>query len=206
MNQKIRTLSGRIACLLLVILLALGVLAGCGSRNTVTLTVGDITTDSNVNSLSGEQLRKIANMLASAYSKDFDSRAMLVAASRGYDMTIEGFDDTKGEFPDKGVNLQAVKNVILKANDKAKSDARVDFKFDAINEADVKTLVGAFQTTVDTQSTGGFFDVLLVAIGSVLRWITNTLGFGNYLVGICIFAILIEICMLPFAIFSSLSL
>jgi YidC/Oxa1 family membrane protein insertase len=60
--------------------------------------------------------------------------------------------------------------------------------------------VGAFQTTVDTQSTGGFFDVLLVAIGSVLRWITNTLGFGNYLVGICVFAIIIEILMLPFAI------
>ena len=30
--------------------------------------------------------------------------------------------------------------------------------------------------------------------------ITKTVGFGNYLVGICIFAIIVEICMIPFAI------
>ena len=37
-------------------------------------------------------------------------------------------------------------------------------------------------------------------IGVSLFWLTNTIGFGNYIVGICIFAIVIEILLLPLGI------
>jgi YidC/Oxa1 family membrane protein insertase len=37
-------------------------------------------------------------------------------------------------------------------------------------------------------------------VGAVLNFLTRTLGFGNYVLGICLFAIIIEVLMLPFAI------
>ena len=37
-------------------------------------------------------------------------------------------------------------------------------------------------------------------IGKILNWITTYLGFGTYVIGICLFAILVEILMLPFSI------
>ncbi len=182
-----------------LLLLVAVLLVGCASnKNRKTLTVGSIAADATVNALSADQLSQIANMLASVCTTDFDTQEMLVAASRGYDMTVDGFNDAAGEFPDVGVNLEAARNVITKAN--AKASTKVTFDYSGLNEADVKTIVNAFKQPVDTAAKGGFFDVLLTGIGTVLRWLTNTLGFGNYLVGICIFAIIIEILMLPFAI------
>ena len=199
--MKTRQMMKRMMTVVTLLLLVAVLFVGCASnKNQKKLTVGAIAADSMVNALTADQLGKIANMLASVCTTDFDTQEMMVAASRGYDMTVVGFDDTKGEFPDVGVNVDAALHVITKANEKASDANKVTFDYGALNAADVETIVNAFQITVDTSAKGGFFDVLLCWIGVVLRWLTNTLGFGNYLVGICIFAVIIEILMLPFAI------
>ena len=203
MNMKTRKLFGRIATLAVVMLLIAATLVGCGSsKNKKVLTVGTIAADQSVNGMSAENLSKVANLMKNVYSDDFDTQEMLIAASRGYDMTVEGFNDSAIDpNVSLGVNLDAVKNLLNKCNEKAGADSKVDPAiYETVNEADVNTLIGAFKTTVDTTSDGGFFAVLLTGIGAILRWITNTLCFGSYFFGICLFAVIIEILMLPFAI------
>ena len=203
MNTKTRKLFGRIATLAVVVLLIAATLVGCGSsKNKKTLTVGTIAAEQGVNGMSAENLSKVANLLKSVYTNDFDTQEMLIAASRGYDMTVEGFDDSKVDpTVNNGVSIDAVKNLFNKCNEKAGADSKVDPAiYETVNEADVNTLINAFKTSVATTSGGGFLDGILTAIGAALRWITNTLCFGSYFFGICLFAVIIEILMLPFAI------
>lgn len=201
MKMKKRKFAGRIAAMAVAVLLLMTVLVGCSSGSKKTLTVGSIV-HTDANSLSADELTALANMLAAVYSDSMDVQEWLVAATRGYDMTQTGFDDTQiNPNENKGFSADAVKNVITKANTAAKdSGKQIAFDYSGINEADVTVLIRAFQTAPSTESSGSFLDVVLTAVGKALRWITNILGFGNYLVGICIFAVLIEILMLPFAI------
>ena len=166
--------------------------------------------------LVNSQLQKIAEIFSAAYGakEAFDAREALVAANRGYDMTAEGFTDTDASLfkEDKGLNLDAAKNVIKKANTVAATTTVVTAYTDAelsntegtgildkLNAADVASLLEAFRQNVDVQK-GNFLDSVLVVIGKILNWITTYLGFGSYVVGICLFAIIIELLMLPFSI------
>jgi len=201
--MKTRAFAKRMSLIAIVCLLLLTTLVGCvGRQKTPTLTVGNIHSTDGVNEISSENLSKIANMMASAYSAEFDSQEALIAASRGYDMTLDGFDDSTIDPNEKKEwNQEIVKKVLDKANEKAKQEYKVDAALYAnINAADVNTLIGAFKKTVVLEGSTGIIDGLLKGIGIVLKWITNTLCFGNYIAGICLFAIVIEILMLPFAI------
>jgi hypothetical protein len=203
MKTKMRTLAGRIVLLTTVCLLLVSLLASCGGgAKKTTLTLGSTLVPEEGASLKADQLLAIAEMMVAVNDTDFDPREMLVAASRGYDMTVEGFDDSKIDpTENKGMSLEAAKNVIKAANDRADDDEKIGNEYEAsLNEADVNTLIKAFQVKVDLKGGGNMFDGLLSGIGSVLRWMTNTLTFGSYLAGICLFAIVIEILMLPFAI------
>lgn len=201
-TMKTRKLFRSVSLLAVAVLMVMTMLVGCGSSQKPTLKVGNITADASVNATGVDQLSKIANMLSSVYAADFDTQEMLIAASRGYDMTVEGYNDAAVDpAVNNGVNLQAVKNLLTKANDRADAEYKVDpTVFETVNEADVNTLINAFKTTVELNSNSGIFDPILKAIGAMLRWITNTLCFGNYIAGICLFAIVIEILMIPFAI------
>ena len=167
----------------------------------------------NAHGLTPNELTKVAEIFSAAFgAKDaFDAREALVAANRGYDMTAEGFDP-KGNYSENlGLNLDAAKNVIKKANATASAagatvytDAELSNSdstgiIDKLNAQDVATLLDAFRESVDVQK-AGFWDGILGVIGKILNWITKYLGFGSYIVGICLFAIVIEILMLPFSI------
>ena len=65
---------------------------------------------------------------------------------------------------------------------------------------DADLIFNAMQDKVDLSVNRDLLGNIRYYIGMVLNWITNTLGFGNYLIGICIFAILIELCMMPLSI------
>ena len=149
--------------------------------------------------LSATELNTLAQLLSSAYSTSFDSQELMVAAYRGHNMLAADFND-KNVDPNASlpVNVDAAKAVIAKATTLVKDDTlKVSAAFyENMNEADVLALVNAMKSTVDLNSKGGF----LQAIGTGLKWITKTVGFGSYIVGICIFAIIIEACMLPFSI------
>lgn len=201
MKHNTRILRGIALCLALLFTLAL--FAGCRSKASTGLTVGSISTNTEN---SGTDLAPIAKMVGATYTASYDTRAMLIAATRGYDMTAAGFDDSAIEV---GVEKTATdeeklviaKRVLTAINEKA-ADANKVAASDiaAINYADVNAIIASLQTAVDTTASSGILDTILGAIGKGLNWITNTLCFGSYLVGICIFAILIELLMIPFAI------
>ena len=216
--MKTRKFTGRIATLTLAILLLLTTLVGCvGNKNVPTLPfdekalIQETPEEMALHGLVNSQLQKIAEIFSAAYGakEAFDAREGLVAAKRGYDMTAEGFDDSDAASfkEDKGLNLEAAKNVVARANAIAStvsgatvmSEGELSEVLGKLNAADVESLLEAFRQGVDVEK-GNFLDSVLVVIGKILNWITTYLGFGSYVVGICLFAIVIEILMLPFSI------
>ncbi len=205
----------RLVALVAMLLLMMTVLSSCGGQAVATLTVND-KADVYVDRVAGEgelknsELLKIAEMISAAYSAGYDAREALVALTRGYDMLAEDFDP-KGDFSavkemDPTVRREAAVRIITKANqtliDKKADGSLNDEQVAALSKLtanDVNVLVEMFRTDVETTE-NGLWDNILLGIGTVLKFLTNTLGFGNYVLGICIFALVIEILMLPFAI------
>ncbi len=226
MRNLMKKTTGRISLVVALLLLMATILVGCGGNaNVKTITVNKdafIENDDN-GGLKMTELSQIADMLAATCTNEFDTQELIVAAYRGWDMTSPGFrDDRVNEGPmnrekrnaGEYINLGAVKNVIKLSNEKATADKKLSDELmsavmgteengilvGGINKEDTKTLVKSLQVTVDLKNNGNFFDTLLTWIGAAVSWITNTLGFGSYIVGICIFAVIIEILMLPFGI------
>ena len=215
--MKTKKITGRIATIALAILLLLTALVSCGGKQaTPTLSFDKEHILNSVGSgeagkygLSYSDMSKVAEVISAAFSAQFDAREALVAANRGYDIT-EGIKEGIDYSKDMGLNLDAAKKVIKKANDTSSAAGKVAFTdaelnaegtgiLNKLNAADVQLIIDSFRTSVDVQK-GGFWDGILGVIGKILNWITKYLGFGSYIVGICLFAIVIEILMLPFSI------
>ncbi len=218
--KKTRKITGRIALLTLLFLLVATTLVSCGGgtptktievEEDLFLELAENPEEAAKHGLLSSQLKSIAKLLQVTCTTEFDTQEMLVAAYRGYDMTSPTFNDAtvnetaedKAER-DSGAKLSidAVKNLIVTANGKLKEGdkQRIDFDYAKINQADVELLIESMKVTYDLEAKGGILDIILGAIGTVLSWITKYLGFGSYIVGICIFAVLTEILMLPFSI------
>lgn len=207
MKKKTSTLRWRIGILAALVLMLATVLTGCASGNSGSKpTVGDVVLDSSYEGgLDATQLKAVATLLSNTYNaKDFQTPYMLLAASRGYDMTAEGFDDSKVSADDVKTDediIAAAKALIATANGKASDSNKIsETNYENLNVADVKKLVELFQTSVNLTASSGLFDSIQRGIGYFLNWLTTYLGFGSYIVGICIFAILVEALMTPFAI------
>lgn len=217
MNMKTSTRKriGRVGILAVLALLLLVCFASCAPNNAQKVTLsydGDtflsVAENQDQHALKVTQFKELADLLVATFNPDsFDNREMLVAAWRGYDMLAEDFDDTKINETDEEraerdrgdrADLAAAVKVIAKANELAEEKVSVDYT--VLNKADLDVLINAFRTKVDVDTSSGFMDKILSGIGSILRWLTNNLCFGSYLAGICVFAVIIEILMLPFAI------
>ena len=217
MNMKTSTRKriGRVGILAVLALLLLVCFASCAPKNAQKVTLsydGDtflsVAENQDQHALKVTQFKELADLLVATFNPDsFDNREMLVAAWRGYDMLAEDFDDTKINETDEEraerdrgdrADVAAAVKVIAKANELAEEKVSVDYT--VLNKADLDVLINAFRTKVDVGTSSGFMDKILSGIGSILRWLTNTLCFGSYLAGICVFAVIIEILMLPFAI------
>lgn len=207
MKKKTSTLRWRIGILAALVLTLATVLTGCASGNSGSKpTVGDVVLDiSYKGGLDATQLKAVATLLSNTYNaKDFQTPYMLLAASRGYDMTAEGFDDSKVSADDVKTDediIAAAKALIATANGKASDSNKIsETNYENLNVADVKKLVELFQTSVNLTASSGVFDSIQRGIGYFLNWLTTYLGFGSYIVGICVFAVLVEALMTPFAI------
>ena len=216
--MKTKKITGRIATIALAILLLLTALVSCGGKQaTPTLSFDKEHILNSVGSgeagkygLSYSDMSKVAEVISAAFSAQFDAREALVAANRGYDIT-EGIKADVDYSKNLGLDLEIAKKVIKKANDVSAAAGTTSFTneeldkedgtgiLNKLNAADVQLIIDSFCTSVDVQK-GGFWDGLLGVIGKILNWITKYLGFGSYIVGICLFAIVIEILMLPFSI------
>ena len=221
MKKTTMNFAKRFAALVAILLLVATVLTGCGGcggnkkpvLNVDTVDAGDITvaldaskTEENPEgvaaTLSDSEFNNLLTMLKAAYAEGYNVQALLVAAYRGHNIvdankTNPNLDQTQVYDPDLGAAFDA----IMEANKKVKEKTTVsDVKLQAMTETDLLVLINAMQYNALAEEKTGFFDPILQAIGKALNWLTNALGGGYYIIGICIFAIVIEACMLPFAI------
>ena len=147
-----------------------------------------------------------------------EAREMFVAASRGYNMAATGFNDALvGSPQDENVKDPAAVTVVKDgvtytvsldgakaALDKVKpgDDASVA-QFEAFKAAltaeQVLEIVTRMQETVSLEVNNGPIDTILVWIGKFLQILTKITG-GKYVFGLLIFAIVVELLMLPFGI------
>jgi YidC/Oxa1 family membrane protein insertase len=203
-NSKF-TLFRRSFAIVAVVVLLLTALSGCGGKaKVVKPTVnGDVflTLDEGT-SLTATELKAIATMLSATYATDFETQEMLIAAYRGYDMLAEGFKESEVDpTVTKEFNQAAVVNLIKKANEKAGTDSKIHFDtYTNMTAADTMMIIKSLQTTVDLDGAKGFWDTLFGWIGAFIGWMTRTLCFGSYIGGICLFAVIIELLMLPLSI------
>jgi len=216
MKTMKKIFSGRVLSIVLLLALVATVLVSCGGQAAPVLNCNkdklsfESESDFAKHALSPGELKQIADLLVGSYSAEFDGQEILVAADRGYDMTVESGNEAEKDYSkDNGLSVAAYKNLIKKANEKASNkltNAELDkilAKIDAAKteqvDADVDLLIDSMKIEVKAEN-AGLWDGLLMGIGAVLNWITTYLGFGNYVLGICVFAVLIEILMIPFAI------
>ncbi len=132
-----------------------------------------------------QQLNEAATILYN----NFEARNAFIAAFRGYDVIDGKYDDFSET---KEINLDAAKKVL------AKYDSDTDYSL--LTAEDVRSIVEGMKDSVNLNESRDLIANIRFYIGYFLGIITNTVGFGNYLIGICIFAILVELLMIPLAI------
>lgn len=224
-NQIMQTRVTRFLVIFTSVLLLLALLAGCGSKKT-TLSYTEAKDDFSYSEdgegkqiaewigvkvndegksggkMKADQINATAKMLTTVFDdQNYDIRDYLIAASRGYDMLADGFNDAEYEKYAVEDKAAAAVKVIGAANAKAADGDKINESvYSTMNETDLEALIATFKTTAVVESSDGFFDKILSGIGIALNWMTKYLGGSSYIVGICEFAILIEILMIPFAI------
>ena len=129
-----------------------------------------------------------------------EAREMFVAASRGYNMAAEGFDKNADAPALDEVSLAGAKAALdkIKPTDDASVVKFEEFKA-ALTAEQVRDIVARMQETVSLEVDNGPIDTILVWIGKFLQILTKMTG-GKYVLGLLIFAIVVEIIMLPFGI------
>ena len=224
-NQIMQTRVTRFLVIFTSVLLLLALLAGCGSKKpTLSYTeakddfsysedgegkqiaewIGVKVNDEGKSGgkMKADQINATAKMLTTVFDdQNYDIRDYLIAASRGYDMLADGFNDAEYEKYAVEDKAAAAVKVIGAANAKAADGDKINESvYSTMNETDLEALIATFKTTAVVETNDGFFDKILSGIGIALNWMTKYLGGSSYIVGICEFAILIEILMIPFAI------
>lgn len=169
------------------VVLLLATLASCGSSTTI---------DSTWKASDVDAPTYFSRILP----QDTDAQEKFVAASRGYNMSAEGFDDSKVELGVVGdVDVDAAKSALeaVKPTDDA-SLAKFNEYRDALTAEQVTETVARMKTEVDLTE-DKFPGIILVWIGKFLQLLTKVTG-GYYILGLFLFAIIVELLLLYFGI------
>lgn len=156
---------------------------------------------------------------AKVLKQNASAREKFTAAARGYNMSAEGFDDAN--LPEITADTAGVTAVVRGEGENAKTwlvnldgakaalasmtptDDSTKAKYSAYCEELTAEMIPAvvekMQTAVEITTKNGPIDTLLIWIGKFLQILTKLTG-GYYVLALFIFAIIIEIIMLPFGI------
>ena len=173
--------------------------------------------------LTDEKIGEIADLL-----KGNDAARQLFLAACGFNVEgkfykyKESYLNDKGEFVfdstktiEEGFETLSdwdgayVLQILADAKKAADSDIELPTELTKGYEEDGKVVVGdvekivdKMKAPIDLEDNGGFFDIILRAIGFVLNWTTKYLTFGtnNYVLSLLYFAIIVELLMIPMAI------
>lgn len=196
-KPRISAIAMRLIMAVLLLAVLGSVLTACGSSNTVAaLKAQTITVVDGENALDSEQINTLAGLIASN-KNSHTIREQLVAALRGYDMTAEGFDDDNLPAPNLDKVGEYGYNVIKHSNYSIENA----YRYEKMNAYDVEDLVNCFKTTVTTESDMGFLTLIQHWVALGFEWLINVPGFGSFILGTVYFAIVVEIIMLPLAIY-----
>lgn len=188
--MKNKKMIKRVLLIAAAVLLLVTTLASCGG--------GGVTIDSTWKSTDENAplyFSRILPQLPEAQEK-------FVAASRGYNMSAEGFDDSKVELGVvKEVDLAAAKAALdaVKPTDDASLAKFNEFR-DALTVEEVLQTVQYMKDANKVDLTEATFPgIILVWVGKFLQLITKLTG-GYYVLGLFVFAILVELLLLYFGI------
>ena len=208
-NTKLtKKLLTRVVMGLLLLAMLGGVLTSCGARGgtiITTVTKGYVIGSNmltEANGLTAAQLDKLADEIV-ASKNAATIRTQLVAALRGYDMSLSDFDDAKvesGELAARPEDAPAIALNVLQKNGIETFPYKNTAGDPVMTHADVESLVKVFQTNVDVDAKLGVIDQILHWIGLGFEWLINVPGFGSFILGTVYFAIALEILMLPLGI------
>ena len=204
LTKKILT---RVVMGLLLMAMVGGVLTSCarGGSKITTVTKGYVIAENMLteqNGLTAAQLDKLADEIV-ASKNAATIRTQLVAAMRGYDMTLSDFDDAKvadGTLAARPEDAAGITMNVLQNNGIETFPYRNTAGETVMTTADVETLVKVFQINVDVDAKLGAIDQILHWIGLGFEWMINVPGFGSFILGTVYFAIALEILMLPLGI------
>ena len=194
-TNTIKALGLKLVLALLLLAVVGSALCGCATSSTsssANVSLSDISFDETANTLSKEELKTLAEFVVSSS----ETYIAFVAAYRGYDMTEKDFD-LEADRPQLDPSLEAAKNVLKKYDKDGKKLASVDYS--ELTVADMESVIDVLKSDVERETKRGAFETIQYWIGVALAAITGAFG-GNYLVGICIFAILFEILLIPLGI------
>lgn len=201
-----KTIFKRALALIMAAILACVLFSSCMGSNSQQIKVeldGDVKLNDE-DGISQNNLNEIAEFMAN----NKEAYEGIVAAFRGYDYTSVTVEAGK-EYPelfetvkDKNGNDTEIRKVDVEAAKKVlqKYDTKNTLDYEKLDREDIINLVEKLQTNVVFETERGLLNNIMYGIGVALGWITNTLGFGNYIIGIFIFAIILEILMLPMGI------
>ena len=199
----------RVVMGLLLLAMLGGVLTSCGARGGskyTTITKGYVIAENMLtdkNGLTASQLDKLADEIVASKS-GFAIREQLVAAMRGYDMSLSDFDDAKVKdgtleaHPEYAPSIAL--NVLQKNGIETFPYKNATTGESIMTAADVEALVKVFQINVDVDAKLNWLDQILHWIGLGFEWLINVPGFGSFILGTVYFAIALEILMIPLGI------
>ena len=134
--------------------------------------------------------------------KNAEAREKFVAASRGYNMSEAGFD-LNADRPDTGTvhvdGAIAALVLVQPADDASKQKFNEYCEEIRQNPEIVRETVQRMSEQVNLETDNGPIDTLLVWIGKFVQVLTKATG-GKYVFGLFLFAIVVEVVMLPFGI------
>lgn len=193
-RYSIRLLCVILGCVLMFGILCTGISANAGEQEPAESTAEGDAGEPEATADPGEPSYPAPN------TDEIERLAVWIAAAAG-DAKAEDPRTPRDKFTAAYLvgDLDGAKSVIKKVNEAQKEKDRLSIDYDAIGPDYVAALVKEMKTRVEIDAGDGILDKIMRAAGSVLSWIT-VIGGGNYIVGLVIFSLIIEIAMLPMGI------
>ena len=143
------------------------------------------------------------SFVARVIATDASYKMRFAAAFRGYDITSKDFKDSEIDLGENIGYAQAVMDDVLKTKKFDNDDDKAVFEIykSSLDRSSMKAVIDdpAFKVEYKLEHKNGFPTILLVWIGKFLGLLTKLVG-DYYVVSILIFAIIVEILMIPMAI------
>ena len=219
--------NSKIFSILVLLVVACALLTSCigaPQQQTVQKTVTNY--DGSKNVLKQEEL----NTIATTIYNNKEAKETFIAAFRGYDVIDGQYSDFSADlgvnydyvkkviskyagivFAEKAPEVTTPdaetpdveapeENPDTTAPDTTTPEENPEAEGVIFAEADANLILAAIQDKVELNQQRDLLGNIRFWIGTALNWITKTVGFGNYIIGICIFAIVVELCMMPLTI------